>query len=69
MTGGVLFMCHQTTVSRNLPHVLKLIASMGNQRGMIKMPRTNNEIKQAKAQFFKIGGFPAVIGAIGMFEN
>lgn len=69
MTGGDLFGCHQTTISRNLPIILEAIAKLGNEAKIIKMPQWDEEIRETKSKFHKIGGFPGVIGAIGNFSN
>ena len=63
MTCGDLFNCHRSTVCRKIPIVLERIALL--LPSFIKMPTTQDEIKSSKSIFYRFGGFPGVIGAIG----
>lgn len=52
----------QPTVCRIIPHVTRAIAALG--RRYIKMPDTLEERRRTMSQFYRISGFPCVIGAI-----
>lgn len=58
---------HFSTVSRIIVRVGRAISNLINH--FIKMPQTQEEIKQTQNGFFEIANFPRVISVIGMYFN